>query len=94
MLLVRNTFTAKPGCASKLAKQIKETAAAVDVAPYRVLTDLAGDMNQVVFEYEVENLAAFEKMFSDTRVSDTFREKMAGYHELWITGNRQILQIL
>ena len=63
MLVVRNTFTAKPGQASKLAAQLKDMASAGNLKNHRVLTDVTGEFNCVIMEYEVESAAAFEETF-------------------------------
>jgi hypothetical protein len=57
MIVVRNCFVAKPGQASKLAAQFKEAAAAAKIPRHRVLTDLTGDFNRVVLEYEAGRVA-------------------------------------
>ena len=93
MLVVRNCFVAKPGNASKLAAQLKEAAAAAKIPRHRVLTDLTGEFNRVILEYEVENIAEFEGRMKDYTPNETFRAKMKGYTDLWVTGNREILQI-
>lgn len=93
MIVVRNCFVAKPGNASKLAAQFKEAAATAKIAKYRVLTDLTGDFNRVILEYEVENIGEFEARMKDYATNQEFREKMKGYTELYITGSREILQI-
>ena len=93
MLVVRNCFTAKPGSASKLAAQIKEAAAGGKFPRYRVLTDLTGEFNRVILEFEVENVAAFEAQLKDYGSNAAFREKMKGYTDLYLTGTREILQI-
>jgi hypothetical protein len=93
MLVVRNIFVAKPGQASKLAAQVKE-AGAVAKLPYRVLTDLTGEFNRVILEFQVENAAAFEANMKDYATNPAFREKMKGYTELWSTGSREILQVV
>ena len=64
MLVVRNCFTAKPGQATKLAAQIKEAAETGKFSRFRVLTDLTGDFNRVVLEFEVESVAEFERIHS------------------------------
>ncbi len=95
MIVVRNTFIAKPGHASKLAAQVKEAAAASKITgKARVLTDLTGDFNRVILEYEVENIAGFEAGMKDYATNPAFREKMKGYTELWTTGSRELLQIV
>lgn len=94
MLVVRNCFTAKPGNASKLAAQVKEAAASGKFARYRVLTDLTGEFNRVILEFEVENVAEFESQMKDYGTNELFRSKMKGYTELYISGSREIMQIL
>ena len=93
MILVRNCFTAKPGNAGKLAGMLKEAAAAGGIPKFRVLTDMTGDFNRVVLEWEAENLTELEMRLKDYATNSKFREKMAGYTDLWITGYREILQI-
>ncbi len=61
---------------------------------YRVLTDLTGDFNRVILEYEAENIAEFEARMKQYMTDEAFREKMKGYTDLWITGSREILQIV
>jgi hypothetical protein len=94
MIVVRNCFVAKPGNASKLAAQFKD--AATVAAPggrFRVLTDLTGDFNRVILEYEAENMGEFEARMRDYATNEAFRNKMKGYTDLYITGSREILQI-
>jgi hypothetical protein len=93
MIIVRNCFTAKPGQASKLAAQIKEAAAASKIGKYRVLTDLTGDFNRVVLEYEADSISGFESAMRDYGANTAFRDKMKGYTDLYITGSREILQV-
>ena len=93
MIIIRNTFIAKPGMASKLAKQMKEAAALAGM-PSRVLTDLTGDFNSVVLEFEAESLSEFEKRMKEREGNQEMGAKMAGYTDLWITGSRQILRVM
>jgi hypothetical protein len=92
MIIVRNCFVAKPGQASKLAKQIKEAVAVSNLGKHRVLTDLTGDFNRVILEHEAESLAGFEAAMKDYATNKTFQEKMKGYTDLYISGTREILQ--
>ena len=48
MLIVREVFVAKPGCASKLAALFKETVQMGWAGNCRVMTDMTGDFNRVV----------------------------------------------
>ncbi len=93
MIVVRNCFVAKPGSAGKLAALLKEAAALAEIPKHRVLTDLTGDFNRVVLEYEAANVGEFEARMKEYQTNEKFREKMKGYTDLWITGNREILQI-
>jgi hypothetical protein len=93
MIVVRNCFIAKPGHASKLAAQLKEAAAASKLSKHRILTDLTGDFNRVILEYEADSVSGFEAMMADYATNTAFREKMKGYTDLWVTGTREILQI-
>jgi hypothetical protein len=93
MLVIRNCFIAKPGHASKLAAQLKEAAAVAKIPNHRVLTDLTGDFNRVILEFEVEDISGFDTRLKDYATNETFREKMKGYTDLWTTGSREILQI-
>jgi hypothetical protein len=94
MMVVRNTFTAKPGQASKLAAQLKEMASAGKLRKHRVLTDVTGEFNQVVMEYEVESAAEFEEMFKKYSTDPKIREKAKGYTDLWVTGSRELLRVV
>lgn len=92
MLIIRNCFVAKPGHASKLAAQLKAAAATANIPKHRVLTDLTGDFNRVVLEFEVDSIGQFEERLKDYENNAAFREKMKGYTDLWISGTREILQ--
>lgn len=93
MLVVRNCFVAKPGNASKLAAQLKEAAAVAKIPKHRILTDLTGEFNRVILEFEVENVSGFEAQLNDYQTNEAFRAKMKGYTDFWISGSRELLQI-
>ena len=94
MIVVRNCFVAKPGMASKLAAQIKEAAALQQLTAFRVLTDLTGDFNRVILEYEAQNVGEFESRMKEYATNTAFRDKMKGYTDLYVTGSREILQVM
>jgi hypothetical protein len=94
MLVVRNCFVAKPGSASKLAAQVKEAAATGKFSRHRVLTDLTGEFNRVILEFEVENITEFETQLKDYGSNEAFRAKMKGYTDLYISGSREIMQVV
>jgi hypothetical protein len=91
MLLVRNMFVAKPGCGSKLAAHLKESAAALQLPNARVWTDVTGDFNRVVMEFTAGSLAEIEQIMKMIG-TPAYRENMAGYTDLWLTGSREILR--
>jgi hypothetical protein len=94
MIVVRNSFIAKPGQASKLAAQLKEMAHAGNLPNHRVLTDVTGEFNCVVLEYQVESTVGFEEMFKKYSNDPQIREKAQGYTDLWITGSRELYRIV
>ena len=93
MIVVRNTFVCKPGCASKLAAQLKEAMASEKEMKARILTDLTGDFNRVVLEFEGNNFSDFEAQMAEYEKVGGFREKMKGYTDLYVTGTREIFKV-
>jgi hypothetical protein len=94
MFVVRNCFVAKPGMASKLAAQLKDVSSAFQMPGARVLTDVTGDFNRVIMEYSAENIGEFEARMKQYMTDPAIREKMKGYTDLWVTGTREILQVV
>ncbi|MBI1795562.1 MAG: hypothetical protein HYR74_00765 [Candidatus Eisenbacteria bacterium] len=96
MLIVRDVFTAKPGQASKLAKLFKGMAKDMPgTGPARVLTDLVGDYNTVVMEFEFKNLGEYEKAmmeYSNMQKTPENTQRMAEYQNMYQTGKREILR--
>ena len=93
MIVVRNTFVCKPGCASKLAAQLKEAMASQPDMKARILTDMTGDFNRVVLEFEGDNFGAFETQMAEYEKVGGFREKMKGYTDHYLTGTREIFKV-
>lgn len=93
MIVVRNTFIAKPGCASKLAAQLKKAMAGAGV-PARVLTDHVGDFNTVVMEHEGASLEEFEARMRQYESDPVLRDAMKGYTDLYVTGRREIFKVV
>ena len=89
MIVVRNSFIAKPGLAGKLAAQLKEMAKAGNLRNPRV----TGDFNHVVMEHEVESASAFEELMQRYASDPQVRELAKGYTDLWITGRRELFRI-
>jgi hypothetical protein len=93
MVIVRNSFTAKPGQAGKLAAHLKEMAVAGKLRNPRVMTDLTGDFNHVVMEHEVESASEFEQLLARYASDPQIREKAKGYTELWTSGRRELFRV-
>ena len=96
MINVHDIFICKPGNASKLAKLFKEMMS--DNKEFvSIMTDLSGPYNKVVIVTKYENLTAYEDSWKeyekDTEKMKQMKEKMAGYHEMYLTGSREIYQV-
>jgi hypothetical protein len=92
MIIVRSVFIATPGNASKLAAQMKAAASAGKLPRHRVLTDVTGEFNRVVLEYEVGSIGEFEAQMKDYATNETIRTALKGYTDLYLTGHRELLQ--
>ena len=94
MYVIRETFTAKPGMASKLARLFSEVMADDDQTNTRVLTDFVGPFNTVVMETEVENLEEHNRRMKEHMQRSNIGERMKGYTDLYVSGSREIYQVV
>jgi hypothetical protein len=99
MIIVRETFTAKPGQAGKLAKLFRK--AFPKENNMRVMTDYIGNYNTVVIEMQLKNLAEFEKQTEDYKagkpdpnMDPKAAEELSKYTEMYLTGRREIYTII
>ena len=99
MLIIREVFTAKPGQASKLAKLFKK--AFGNDPKVLIMTDMVGNYNTVVVQMQVNKLADFEKEMEeyksgkpDPKMDPKTQEEMSKYTEMYLTGRREIFQIV
>ncbi|HEY8896710.1 MAG TPA: hypothetical protein VIM79_17925 [Niastella sp.] len=96
MILVHDIFVCKPGNASKLAKLFKEVMGN-NKEFVNILTDMTGQYNRVIMVSQYDNLTAYEKSWEDYQKNEAemkkMKEKMAGYHEMYVTGSREIYQV-
>lgn len=96
MIIVHDIFICKPGNASKVAKLFKEVMADNNEL-VNIMTDLTGPYNKVVVVTKFENLAAFEESWKeyekDTEKTRKMNEKMKGYHEMYLSGSREIYRV-
>ena len=96
MIIVHDIFICKPGNASKLAKLFKEVMADSKEL-VNIMTDMTGQYNRVVMVSKYDNLTAYEQSWEkykeNTEEMKKMQEKMAGYHEMYLTGSREIYQV-
>ena len=91
MIIVHDIFMAKPGNASKLAKQFKEALAGRPEL-VNVMTDVTGDFNKVIMVTQYESLAVYEKSWDSMTPEEMkkMQEAMKGYVDMYLTGSREI----
>ena len=96
MIVVHEIFVCKPGNASKLASLFKEVMA--DSPEFvNIMTDMTGDFNRVIMQSQYDNLTAYEDRFKkyieDSEEVKKMKEKLQGYHDLYISGKREIFKV-
>lgn len=94
MLLIRETFTTKPGMASKFAAFMKQTVGAQPDIQARVLVDVVGTFNTVVLETEAKDLGEFEKRMAEYSQRKDIQEQMKGYTDMYVEGKREIYRVV
>ncbi len=94
MFVVRETFTAKPGMASKLAILFKDVMGSLPGHKFRVLTDHIGAFNTVVLETNVDDLAEFDRLMAEYAARTDIRDQMTGYTDMYLTGRREVYKIV
>ena len=96
MIIVRDIFICKPGFASKLAKKFKQGMEG-NQELLNIMTDMSGQYNRVIMVTQHESLAAFEQSFekykNPTEEMKKMMEAMEGYHDMYLTGSREIYQV-
>jgi heme-degrading monooxygenase HmoA len=93
MIIVHDTFVCKPGKASATAKMFKENMA--DAPGFvNVMTDVTGQYHRVIMVSQYESLADFERhleaMKNPTKEVQEKMKKMGDFHELYLTGSREM----
>lgn len=96
MIIVHDIFICKPGNASKVAKLFKEVMAE-NSELVNIMTDMTGQFNKVVMVSKFENLTAYEQSWEkyqqDPEKMKKMNEAMKGYHDMYLTGSREIYQV-
>ena len=95
MIIIHDIFICKPGNASKLAKLFKEVMAG-NKELMHIMTDMTGQYNRVIMVSKFDNLSAYEQSWEkykeNTEEMKKMTEMMKGYHEMYLTGSREIFQ--
>ena len=95
MLIIKETFIAKPGNAGKLAKLFRE---AFNETPekdkVRILTDYIGPFNTIVIETQIESLSEYEKRMEEYSKENSFADKLKGYTEMYKAGKREVYRVI
>jgi hypothetical protein len=98
MYVVRDSFQCKPGMSRKLAEMFKATMPSMtQVNGFRggrVMVDAVAAYWSVVLEFEVENLADFERQMAAFSSQPELRKNMEGYMDLVVGGKREIFRII
>ena len=96
MIIVHDIFICKPGNASKLAKKFKD-AMSGNQEVVHIMTDVTGQFNKVVMVSQYKDLTDYEKSFEKYMQNSAevkkMTEAMAGYHDMYLTGSREIYKI-
>ena len=96
MIIVHDIFICKPGNASKVAKMFKEAMKGSSEV-VNIMTDMTGPFNKVVMVSRYENLSVYEKSWekfkADTEEMKKMQEIMSGFHDMYLTGSREIYQV-
>ena len=95
MIIVHDIFICKPGNASKMAKMFKEAMSGMTEV-VNIMTDMTGQYNKVVMVSKYDSLSAYEASFEKYKQqSEELKmqmEIMKDYHEMYLTGSREIYQ--
>jgi len=93
MIIVHDIFVCKPGNASKMAKMFKE-AMEGNKELVHIMTDMTGEYNRVIMVSKYDSLSTYEQnMEKYMQKSEEMKrqlEKMQGYHDMYLTGSREI----
>jgi predicted translin family RNA/ssDNA-binding protein len=62
-----------------------------------IMSDVTGQYNRVIMVSQYDSLTAFEESWKkyeqDTDEMKKMKEKMKGYHEMYLSGSREIYHI-
>ncbi len=101
MLLIREIMYCKPGKVRPMVDKflaMSKLNEKAGMGKMRVMTDFAAEQYwTIVSEFEVESMAAFEKMMQGEgfteEMNKQFEKLMEGYHDLVLSGRREVFKI-
>jgi len=97
MYIVRDIMHCKPGKVRDMVKKFKslnDLAPKLGLKPFRILTDVSGEpFWTVVAITEVESLDEFFGAMDKAMANEEAGKIMAGYHDLVVSGRREIYKM-
>ena len=97
MFLVRDIMFCKPGSARPMVKKflaLSKDGKKIGFGPMRIMTDVSAERYwTVVAEMEVESLEQYTELSRKGMENKDFQEIMKDYHELVVSGRREIYMI-
>ena len=94
MYIVSDIMHCKPGKVRDMVKKFKslnDLAPKLGLKPFRILTDVSGEpFWTVVAITEVESLDEFFGTMDKAMANEEARKILAGYHDLVVSGRREI----
>ena len=94
MFVIRNVFKCKPGQAKNVVEKFQNSMSLMEGVEYRILVDYVANFWTVVVETETEDIAGFEKQFSEYGKRPDVQEAMSGYLDSVESGYREIFRIV
>ena len=97
MYIIREVVSCKPGNVRQLLEKFRAISGALrdmDQEPLRLLTDVTGEpFWTLVAEATVEKIDDFFTLEQALRTKEVVRKTMADYHELVVSGRREIYRL-
>ena len=97
MYMVREVLNCRPGKVGELVKKFKALGTVMKemgLEPFRIYTDVAGEpFWTLMLQRDYESLDDVPAIESKVMGDDRARSAMAGYHELVVSGRREIYKV-
>jgi hypothetical protein len=97
MFIIREVLHCKPGKVRQMVEKFRAISSALEAlgqGPLRLMTDVSGEpFWTIVAEAEVERVDDFFTLEQKLKASDTLRTTMADFHDVIVSGRREIYRI-